>query len=146
MLQDLKHLPTIVGTTTTYGLSIYLLARTSFACNSKIGSTKVFRGQFTCNNQCTEKDTLLLGWINYWSPQISTVSFFEGGDPVCGDGVCGGWDHRNQTEDCHSCPQDCGTCPIPTCGNGVCEYGETWAPSVRFIHQLYIYNAIINVI
>ncbi len=38
--------------------------------------------------------------------------------PVCGDGACNG------TEDCATCPTDCGLC---TCGDGVCDAtaGET---------------------
>ena len=55
---------------------------------------------------------------------------------MCGDGVCGGSDHRNQIEDCHSCPQDCGACGTPNCGNGQCQYGETWAPRVRQMQSL----------
>ena len=42
-----------------------------------------------------------------------------GGSPpcscVCGDGLCG------PSEDCGTCPQDCGPC----CGNGMCDHGET---------------------
>ena len=39
-----------------------------------------------------------------------------GGGPVCGDNSCNG------SENCDSCPQDCGNC----CGNGACEgnFGE----------------------
>lgn len=32
----------------------------------------------------------------------------------CGDGMCDG------TEDCSSCPTDCGFC-VPECGNGICQ-------------------------
>ncbi len=39
-------------------------------------------------------------------------------DPFCGDTICNG------TEDCSSCPGDCGDCP-PVCGDGSCDGGET---------------------
>jgi hypothetical protein len=38
--------------------------------------------------------------------------------PSCGDGACNG------TEDCDSCPADCGSCPA-VCYDGECEPGET---------------------
>ena len=37
--------------------------------------------------------------------------------PTCGDGVC------SDSEDCGSCPSDCGQCPT-SCGDGVCSGGE----------------------
>lgn len=74
---------------------------------------------------------ILTGAVNYWSPQVSDVSFWEAGDPICGNGVCGGTDARGRPESCWTCPQDCGNCAIPTCGNGVCELGEGWALKVR---------------
>ncbi|MCX6743063.1 MAG: DUF1566 domain-containing protein, partial [Candidatus Parcubacteria bacterium] len=38
---------------------------------------------------------------------------------LCGDGVCNG------TEDCSTCPADCGDCvAAPVCGNGSCESAE----------------------
>lgn len=36
----------------------------------------------------------------------------------CGNGKCGG------SEDCSTCPEDCGVCP-PVCGNAACEAGES---------------------
>jgi len=37
--------------------------------------------------------------------------------PSCGDGKCA------PTEDCKSCPSDCGNC-APGCGNGKCDPNE----------------------
>jgi hypothetical protein len=71
--------------------------------------------------------------INYWTPQVAHVEFDEVCDPasVCGNGIC--------EETCISCPQvnneffhfsffqDCGVCKNPVCGNGACEFGESWS-------------------
>ena len=41
-------------------------------------------------------------------------------EPVCENGTC------DCGEDCASCPQDCGACPV--CGNGILESGEECDP------------------
>lgn len=46
-----------------------------------------------------------------------------GPDPYCGDGTCG------SGEDCGSCSNDCGSCPMDAgsgsyCGDGTCDSGE----------------------
>jgi hypothetical protein len=71
------------------------------------------------------------GLLNYWGVQVPFVSFFEAGDPTCGDRVCGGNDFLGRPETCATCPTDCGACPMGVCGNGRCEFGESWAPRVR---------------
>lgn len=70
------------------------------------------------------------GLLNYWGVQVPFVSFFEAGDPTCGDRVCGGNDFLGRPETCATCPTDCGACPTGVCGNGRCEFGESWAPRV----------------
>jgi len=45
-----------------------------------------------------------------WQFEVSDVSF-------CGDSICEG------SENCSSCPLDCGLCPL-FCGNDICEDGE----------------------
>jgi len=53
------------------------------------------------------------GWIE------DTICSLTGGDAdyCCGDGICG------SAERCGSCPQDCGACPNPSCGDGACDAG-----------------------
>jgi hypothetical protein len=56
---------------------------------------------------------------------IETLDHFELPDvepeliAFCGDGICYG---ESGEENCSSCPDDCGTCPV--CGNGICEAGN----------------------
>ena len=58
---------------------------------------------------------------------MNDVSWTEVCDS-CGDGRCGnGLNSFGEQENCDNCPADCGACPPPVCGNGVCEPGESWA-------------------
>lgn len=44
-----------------------------------------------------------------------------GDSGFCGDGIC----RASDGEDCSLCPDDCGFCESPVCGDGICQSGET---------------------
>ncbi len=48
---------------------------------------------------------------------INYIEFESAATGVCGDKVC------DPSEDCSSCPEDCGVCP-EVCGDGVCDPSE----------------------
>ncbi|HCU23697.1 MAG TPA: hypothetical protein DF383_01670, partial [Deltaproteobacteria bacterium] len=52
-------------------------------------------------------------WDSLCAQQVVTLCGRSCEPGICGDGVC------NANEECESCPQDCGVCPV--CGNGIVE-------------------------
>jgi hypothetical protein len=52
-------------------------------------------------------------------PQCDEGGYCLGG--YCGDGTCSRFDG----EDCGLCPDDCGFCESPVCGDAICQSGES---------------------
>ena len=90
-----------------------------------------YKWKITINNQWKEsygcQNTDEFSNCNFKSNSVGAIRFLvdaSENNPVlvtdykvaqCGDGIC------YPGEACETCPEDCGQCPMPICGNRVCE-------------------------
>ncbi len=94
------------------------LSESSVECGNNITET----GE-TCDGiDLVNKDCSDLGFDTGNLSCLDDCSAFDASgcwDYFCGDGIC------NDTENCSTCPEDCGFCEGVECGNNITETGET---------------------